>query len=98
MGFFSSIGRMFKAVAPKIIKGIKASAPKIMRGVKSGAGKVMKGVKRLGRKLGILKTPASKSPANIKNIKGSGQFAQIIRGSKPKRSEGWIGGVDDVML
>ena len=98
MGFFSSIGRMFKAVAPKIIKGIKASAPKIMRGVKAGAGKIMKGVKRVGRKLGILKKPASKSPANIKNIKGSGQFAQIIRGSRPKKSEGWIGAVDDVML
>lgn len=98
MGLFGSIGRIFKGVAPKIIKGFKRSAPKIMRGIKSGAGKVMRGLKSVGQRLGILKKPVSKSASNIKNIKGSGQFAQIVRGSRPTKSEGWIGAVDDVML
>jgi hypothetical protein len=98
MGFFSTIGRMFKNVAPKFIKGIKASAPKIMKGIKSGAGKLMKGLKSAGQRLGLIAKSTSKSPANIRNIKGGGQFAKIIRGSRPKRSEGWIGAVDDVML
>ena len=98
MSFLSSIGRMFKALAPKVIKGIKASAPKIVKGVKSGAGKIKKGLKSAGQKLGILKKPISKSPSNIKNIKGSGQFAQIIRGSRPTRNEGFVAGVDSLML
>jgi len=98
MGLFSSIGRAFKSIAPKIIKGIKASAPKIMKGVKAGAGKIMKGIKSVGQRLGIFKKPVSKSASNIKNMKGTGGFAQMIRGSKPSRSEGWIGAVDDVML
>lgn len=98
MSFLSSIGRMLKAIAPKVIKGIKASAPKIMRGVVRGVGKIKKGIKNIGRKLGILKKPVSKSRANIKNIKGSGQFAQIVRGSRPKRSEGFVEGVDSLML
>ena len=98
MGFFSTIGRMFKSVAPKLIKGIKASAPKIMKGIKSGAGKVMKGLKSAGQRLGLLKKSVPKSPANIRNIKGSGQFAQVIRGSRPARGEGFVAGVDSLML
>jgi phage-related protein len=98
MSFLSSIGRMFKSIAPKVIKGIKASAPKIVKGVKAGAGKIKKGLKSAAQKLGILKKPISKSPSNIKNIKGSGQFAQIIRGSRPKRGEGFVSGVDSLML
>ena len=98
MSFLSSIGRMFKALAPKVIKGIKASAPKIVKGIKSGAGKIKKGLKSTAQKLGILKKSAPKSPANIKNIKGSGQFAQIIRGSRPKKGEGFVEAVDSLML
>ena len=97
MGFFSSIGKMFKATAPRFIKGIKSASPKIVRGIKSGAGKLMKGIKSLGQRMGFLKS-APKSSANIKNIKGTGGFGQMIRGSRPKRGQGWIGAVDDVML
>ena len=98
MGFFSTIGRMFKSVAPKVIKGIKASAPKILKGVKAGAGKLMKGLKSAGQRLGLIAKSTSKSPANIRNIKGGGQFAQVIRGSRPKRGEGFVSGVDSLML
>ena len=98
MSFLSSIGRMLKAIAPKVIKGIKASAPKIIKGIKKGAGKIKKGLKSAGQKLGIFKKSDPKSAANIKNIKGSGQFAQIIRGSRPKRGEGFVSGVDSLML
>ena len=69
-----------------------------MKGVKSGAGKIMKGLKSAGQRLGIIKKSVPKSASNIKNIKGSGQFAQIIRGSRPKRGEGFVSGVDSLML
>lgn len=48
MSFLNFIGKIAKATAPKIIKGIKglkSGAGKALKGLKSGAGKIVKGIK-----------------------------------------------------
>jgi hypothetical protein len=49
MGLFSAIGRVVKAVAPKIIKGLKGAkniGGKVIKGITRGASKIAKGLKR----------------------------------------------------
>ena len=48
MSFLNFIGKVAKATAPKIIKGIKglkSGAGKVLKGISRGVGKIVKGIK-----------------------------------------------------
>ena len=93
MGLFSAIGKLAKAVAPKIIKGLKGAkniGTKVVKGISRGAGKIIKGMKRgimnaLG-KLNIKVTGQTKGATGVEQvIKRGGGTGKIIKGKKPKR-------------
>ena len=104
MGLFSAIGKMAKAVAPKIIKGLKGAkniGAKVVKGISRGAGKIIKGIKRgimnaLG-KLNIKVTGQTKGATGVEQVVKRGGQAPVKLSTKlQKQGKFKMGGKPNV--
>ena len=107
MGLLSFIGKVTKAIAPKVIKtikGLKGSAGKVLKGIKGGALKVMKeikaGMRGILNKMGVKMTGQSRGNVGKEVVRGTpripkGVKKQTVGGSKTRKK---LSGADLEMM
>jgi len=107
MGLLSFIGKLTKAVAPKVIKtikGLKGSAGKVLKGIKGGAMKVMKGIKAGMRgildKMGVKVSGQTTGSVGKETVRGTARIPkgvkkQMVSGSKKRKK---LSGADLEMM